>query len=59
MQLSSEARRLHLGLGVLLRLIWVCTVCLCPTKRTLGLYWLFYGIDHSNLFETFVCFLSE
>ena len=19
------------------RLIWVCTVCLCPTKRTLGL----------------------
>ena len=21
-------------------LIWVCTVCLCPTKRTLGLYWL-------------------
>ena len=22
------------------RLIWVCTVCLCPTKRTLGLYGL-------------------
>ena len=20
------------------RLIWVCTVCLCPSKRTLGLY---------------------
>ena len=20
------------------RLIWFCTVCLCPTKRTLGLY---------------------
>ena len=23
---------------VLRRLIWVCTVCLCPTKKTLGLY---------------------
>ena len=22
------------------RLIWVCAVCLCPTKRTLGLYGL-------------------
>ena len=22
------------------RLIWVCTVCLCPTKRTLGTYGL-------------------
>ena len=22
------------------RLIWFCTVCLCPTKRTRGLYWL-------------------
>ena len=22
---------------VLWRLIWVCTVCICPTKRTLGL----------------------
>ena len=22
---------------VLRRLIWVCTVCLCPTKKTLGL----------------------
>ena len=22
------------------RLIWVCPVCLCPTKRTLGLYGL-------------------
>ena len=21
-------------------LVWVCTVCLCPTKRTLGLYGL-------------------
>ena len=25
---------------VLWRLIWVCTVCLCPTRRTIGLYWL-------------------
>ena len=25
---------------VLRRLIWVCAVCLCPTKRTLGLYGL-------------------
>ena len=25
---------------VLRRLIWFCTVCLCPTKRTLGLYGL-------------------
>ena len=22
------------------RLIWVCTICLCPTKRTLGIYGL-------------------
>ena len=25
---------------VLRRLIWVCAVCLCPTKRTLGLFGL-------------------
>ena len=25
---------------VLRRLVWVCTVCLCPTNRTLGLYGL-------------------
>ena len=25
---------------VLRRLIWVCTACLCPTKRALGLYGL-------------------
>ena len=25
---------------VLRRLVWVCTICLCPTKRTLGLYGL-------------------
>ena len=28
--------------SVLLRLIWVCTICTCPTKRTLGLY----GFEH-------------
>ena len=26
--------------SILWHLIWVCTVCLCPTKRTLGLYGL-------------------
>ena len=26
--------------SVLRRLIWVCNVCLCPTKKTLGLYGL-------------------
>ena len=26
--------------SVLLRMIWVCTICTCPTKRTLGLYGL-------------------
>ena len=25
---------------ILRRLIWVCTICLCPTKRTLGIYGL-------------------
>ena len=25
---------------VLWRLIWICAVCQCPTKRTLGLYGL-------------------
>ena len=25
---------------ILRHLIWICTVCLCPTKRTLGLYGL-------------------
>ena len=29
---------------VLWRLIWICTVCLCPTKRTLGLY----GLSHKR-----------
>ena len=28
------------GRHVLWRLIWVCTVCLCPTERTLGIYGL-------------------
>ena len=34
---------------VLRRLIWVCTVCLCPTKRTLGLY----GISTLPLKKTY------
>ena len=33
-QLAETLIRRH----ILWRLIWVCTVCLCPTKRTLGLY---------------------
>ena len=28
---------------VLRRLIWFCTVCICPTKRTLGLYGLTFS----------------
>ena len=31
-------------LRILRRLIWVCTVCLCPTKRTLRLYGLIYNL---------------
>ena len=30
---------------VLRRLIWVCTVCLCPIKRALGLYGLIVIIE--------------
>ena len=34
---------------ILWRLIWVCTVCLCPAKGTLGIYGLnfcvFFGFD--------------
>ena len=29
---------------VMWRLIWVCTVCLSPTKRTLGLYVRIYNV---------------
>ena len=29
---------------VVRRLIWVCTVCLCPTKMTLCVYWLKTGL---------------
>ena len=46
---------------VLRRLIWVCTVCLCPTKRTPNLYVLknkpfytfekFIDISNKSLFE--------
>ena len=33
---------------VLRRLIWFCTVCLCPIKRTLGLYGLMYQYVWEN-----------
>ena len=37
---------------VLWRLIWICTICLCPTKRTLGLYGLTTeGIEAIKLFS--------
>ena len=39
---------------VLRCLIWVCAVCLCPTKRTLGLY--MYGL---NDFCRLLNFFSE
>ena len=32
---------------VLRRLIWVCTVCLCPKNRTLGLYGLILTVSCS------------
>ena len=39
---------------VLWRLIWLCTVCQCPTKRALGLYWLTmcFGCSKSHLIES-------
>ena len=50
------------------RMIWGCAVCMCPTKRTLGLYglnrfkpsskifyWLFQG---GTSFVDFLCFCS-
>ena len=42
---------------ILWRLIWVCTVCLCPTKRTLGLYGLNTQKLHLKelLVSDFVC----
>ena len=43
---------------VLRRLIWFCTVCRCPTKRTLGLYGL--NLNYIDLYEvnitTNLCF---
>ena len=35
-------------LRVLQRLIWVCTVCLCPTKRTIGLYGFKTGLCYNH-----------
>ena len=34
---------------VLRRLSWVCTVCLCPTKRTPGLYVLSFVTNDTML----------
>ena len=36
---------------IMRRLIWVCTVFLCPTKRTLGLYGLKSKEQNSNTFQ--------
>ena len=38
---------------VLRRLIWVCTVCLCSTKRTLGLNGLRKIVFHSMYFTLY------
>ena len=41
---------------ILLRLIWVCTLCICPTKNTLGVYGLTVikgQIQFSTLYNTF------
>ena len=37
---SKQTVEILIRRRVLRRLIWVCTVCLCPTKRTLVLYGL-------------------
>ena len=37
---ASKQWRPMIGCRILRHLVWVCTVCLCPTKRTLGLYGL-------------------
>ena len=36
-------------------LIWVCTVCLCPTKRTLGLYGLTLHLLDNFTYILVVC----
>ena len=42
---------------VLRRLIWVCTVCLCPKNGTLGYYWLLYLFKFSP--SVWGCNVSE
>ena len=32
------------------RLVWVSTVCTCPTKRTLGLNWLMFECSSASIF---------
>ena len=39
-----------IGCHVLWHLIWVCTVCLCPTKRMLGLYGLNKILGHKIVY---------
>ena len=39
-------------------LIWVCAVCLCPTKRTLGLYGL-RGNFTKELYENIPLYLKK
>ena len=36
----EQTKEILIRRGILRRLIWVCAVCLCPTKWTLGLYGL-------------------
>ena len=38
------------------RLFWACAVCICPTKRTLGIYGLTYvGALHPYFLFAFLC----
>ena len=43
---------------VLRRLIWVCTVCQCPTKRMLGLYGLTNNADPDRMLHFVAVHLS-
>ena len=43
-----------IGRRVLWHLVWVCTVCLCPTKRALGLNGLMQLVDISLFYNRIV-----
>ena len=47
----------HIRRRILRRLIWVCTVCLCPTKRTLGLYG--FSINSLDIWKEIVHFSHQ